>query len=85
MTVWWAYNWYYLYHTHRQHKKQLVTMDTLQRELEDTQQRYSKDKKQFIKIRLQTKVKERLHQDLGGLSDTVVGVYSRIGEGSIIG
>lgn len=56
----------------RQHKKQLVMMDTLMQELEGMQQRYSEEKQEFLRMQMQTKVKEKIQQDLGGLTDTVV-------------
>lgn len=56
----------------RQHKKQLGMMDTLMQEMDGMQQRYSDEKQEFVRMQLQTKVKEKIQEDLGGLTDTVV-------------
>lgn len=58
-------------------------MDTLMQELEGMQQRYSEEKQEFLRMQLQTKVKEKIQQDLGGLTDTVV--REGCGEGVDIG
>ena len=40
--------------------------------LQDMHRKYSLEKQQFKDMELQAKVRERLQQDLGGFTDTVV-------------
>ena len=47
-------------------------MESLHSELTQTQTRQHEEEQKYSKIRLQMRVKERLKQDLGGLTDTVV-------------
>ena len=47
-------------------------METLRSELAASQTNQEEEKKRYAKIRVQMKVKERIKQDLGGLTDTVV-------------
>ena len=61
-----------MHFTSRQHKKQLVVMDRLIHELDDMQKKYSEEKQEFLRMQMQTRVKEKIQQDLGGLTDTVV-------------
>ena len=53
-------------------------MNTLMQELEGMQRRYAEEKQEFLRVKMQTKVKEKIQQDLGGLTDTVVGRGSRV-------
>lgn len=47
-------------------------MERLFQERDDMQKKYSDEKQEFVRMQMQTKVKEKIQQDLGGLTDTVV-------------
>ena len=47
-------------------------MESLRSELTTSQTSQEEEEKKYAKIRVQMKVKERIKQDLGGLTDTVV-------------
>ena len=67
------------------YQEQMVTVSVLKEELEQTQQNYDQEKHKFAKIRTQMKVKERIRRDLGGLTDTVVGIYHVIFYEMVVG
>ena len=54
------------------YQDQLVMVNTLKEELEQTRHSYDAEKQNYAKIRTQMRIKERARRDLGGLSDTVV-------------
>ena len=56
----------------RQYQNQVLEMESLRSELTQTQAKQHEEEQKYSKIRLQMRVKERLKQDLGGLTDTVV-------------
>ena len=56
------------------YQEQLLAVNLLREELEQTQQHYNVERQKYAKIRAQMKVKEKIRRDLGGLTDTVVSV-----------
>ena len=57
-------------------------MESLRSELTTSQTSQEEEEKKYAKIRVQMKVKERIKQDLGGLTDTVVSCLLDPGKGS---
>ena len=54
------------------YQEQLLAVNLLREELEQTQHHYDVERQRYAKIRAQMKIKERIRRDLGGLTDTVV-------------
>ena len=63
------------------YQEQLLAVNLLREELEQTQQHYNVERQKYAKIRAQMKVKEKIRRDLGGLTDTVVS-RGMVGKGS---
>lgn len=60
------------YSCYRQYQQQLLAVESLRSEMEGVQQKYDQEKHHYNKIKMQMKVKERVRQDLGGLTTTMV-------------
>ena len=54
------------------YQEQLLAVNLLREELDQTRNHYDVERQRYIKIRAQMKIKERIRRDLGGLTDTVV-------------
>lgn len=61
-----------IHHNHREYQQQVLEMEGLRSELTQSQSKQREEEQRYSKITLQMKVKERLKQHLGGLTDTVV-------------
>lgn len=57
----------------RQYHQQCVAVEALQGELVLVQQDQEEEKERYSRIKIQMRVRERTQQDIGGLTDTVVG------------
>jgi len=64
--------YYFCFAIPRQQESQHVAMATVKRELEETQKRCGEEMEQLVQVEREGLVKQRLQQDLGGLSETVV-------------
>ena len=60
------------YQVSDRYQEQLLAVNLLREELEQTQHHYDTERQRYVKIRAQMKIKEKIKRDLGGLTDTVV-------------